>query len=166
MDSIINTFHIDWKIIVAQAINFAIVFTVLYIFALKPLGKLMKERTDKIARGVHDAKTNAELLVATKAGYDEALAKARREAQTILEEGKKAAQAKHAEILEAGKAEVAALISSGKKTLEAEKVRMVEEAKKEIVSLVVQTTKKILDREDISSEEVIKDLKAIDSSKR
>ena len=49
MDSIISTFHIDWKIIIAQAINFGVVFIVLYIFALKPLSKLMNERAEKIA---------------------------------------------------------------------------------------------------------------------
>ena len=62
MESIISTFHIDWKIIIAQVINFAIVFVVLYIFALKPLSKLMKERSEKIAKGIDDAKTNAKLL--------------------------------------------------------------------------------------------------------
>ena len=74
MNSIITTFHIDWKIILAQAVNFAIVFAVLYFFALKPLNKLMAERAEKIAKGVNDAKTNAETLTATKAEYDRALA--------------------------------------------------------------------------------------------
>ena len=161
MESIISTFHIDWKIIVAQVINFAIVFAVVYIFALKPLNKLMKERSEKIARGVNDAKTNAELLTATKAEYNDALAKARKEAQMIIDEGRKAADAKRTEMMEAGKAEVATLISNGKKTLEAEKTKMVEEAKKEIVSLVVESTKKILAKQELSSEEITKDLKSI-----
>ena len=55
MDSIISTFHIDWKIIIAQAINFVIVFAVLYFYALKPLSKLMKERSEKISQGLDDA---------------------------------------------------------------------------------------------------------------
>ena len=80
MESIISTFHIDWKIIIAQAINFGVVFVVLYIFALKPLSKLMAERSEKIARGMDDAKTNATLLEKTKAEYDEVLVKARAEA--------------------------------------------------------------------------------------
>ena len=62
MDSIISTFHIDWKIIIAQAINFGVVFVVLYIFALKPLSKLMAERSEKIKKGIDDAKKSDELL--------------------------------------------------------------------------------------------------------
>ena len=52
MDSLITTFHIDWKIVIAQVINFGIVFAVLYFFALKPLSKLMKEREDIISKAI------------------------------------------------------------------------------------------------------------------
>ena len=62
MDSLITTFHIDWKIIIAQAINFLIVFLVLYFFAIKPLKKLMAERVDKISKGLTDATSNALVL--------------------------------------------------------------------------------------------------------
>lgn len=144
MQSIITTFHIDWRIIVAQAINFAIVFVVVYLFALKPLNKLMAERSEKIAKGVNDAKTNAELLTVTKKEYDEALAKARAEAQTIFQEGRKKADVKRAEMMEEAKADMARMLESGKKSLEAEKVKMVEEAKKEIVMLAMEATKKML----------------------
>ena len=69
MDSIIATFHIDWKIIIAQVLNFGVVFGVLYLFALKPLMKVMRERTEKIEKGIKDAKENAEVLNNTKKEY-------------------------------------------------------------------------------------------------
>ena len=148
MESIINTFHVDWKIIVAQAVNFGIVLAVLYFFALKPLNKLMAERAEKIAKGVNDAKTNAELLIATKSEYEVALAKARAEAQTIFQEGRKKAEAKRAEMMDAAKTEVKTLIENGKKTLEAEKIKMIDEARKEVSSLVIEATKKVLEKHD------------------
>lgn len=144
MESIINTFHIDWKIILAQAVNFGIVFTVIYLFALKPLNKLMAERSEKIAKGVSDAKTNAELLTVTKTEYESALTKARAEAQTIFQEGRKKADTKRTEMLEEAKEEVKVMIENGKKNLLAEKTKMVEEAKKEIVALAMDATKKLL----------------------
>lgn len=146
MESIINTFHIDWKIIIAQAVNFGIVLAVLYFFALKPLNKLMAERSEKIAKGVNDAKTNAETLATTKAEYESALAKARAEGQAILQENRKKADAKRIEMLLVAKADVEKLVQNGKKTLEAEKIKMVDEARKEIVSLAMEATKKLLDK--------------------
>ena len=35
MESLISTFHIDFRLFIAQLINFAIVFSVLYFFAFK-----------------------------------------------------------------------------------------------------------------------------------
>ena len=144
MESIINAFHIDYKIILAQVVNFGIVFVVLYFYAIKPLGKIMKERGEKIQRGVNDAKTNAEILSKTNIEYEEAMIKAKAQANEIFQEGKKEATAKRAEMLEEAKDEVALLVENGKKTLEAEKVKMVEEAKKEIVSLAMLATEKLI----------------------
>ena len=163
MESIINTFHIDWKIIVAQAVNFAIVFAVLYFFALKPLNKLMAERSKKIVKGVHDAKHNFELLTTTKTEYEAALAKARAEAQNIFNEGRKKADAKRAEILEEAKTEVKIMIESGKKTLEAQKTKMVDEAREEIVSLAMEATRKVLAKQEdkISGTGIAKEIESI-----
>ncbi|MBP9711466.1 MAG: F0F1 ATP synthase subunit B [Candidatus Pacebacteria bacterium] len=144
MDSIISTFHIDWKIIIAQAFNFGVVFVVLYIFALKPLSKLMNERAEKISKGIDDAKTNSAILTKTQAEYDEVLRKAKNEANTIFQSGKKEAEAKKMEMIEEAKNEVATIISNGKKTLEAEKVKMVAEAKKEVVALAMTVAEKLL----------------------
>ena len=152
MDSIISTFHIDWKIIIAQAINFGVVFVVLYIFALKPLSKLMAERSEKIGKGIEDAKTNATLVAKTAKEYDEMLTKAKNEADKIFQEGKKEALAKKAIMLEEAKAEVAVVIENGKKMLEADKVKMVEEAKKEIVTLAMLATEKLINsKQDLNN---------------
>jgi F-type H+-transporting ATPase subunit b len=147
MDSLITTFHIDWKIIVAQAINFGIVFLVLYFFALKPLKKLMAERSDRIARGLDDAKTNAELVTKTQKEYENVLSKARVEANEIFQAGKKEAEENKAVMMAKAQTEVENMIASGKKALEAEKIKMVDEAKNEIVSLVVRATEKLLEGE-------------------
>ncbi len=145
MDSFIETFHIDWKIIIAQGINFIIVLFVLYFLIVKPLKKLMKERSEHIEGGLHDAKTNAELLANTKKEYDSIVASARSEAHTIFQEGKKEAETKKAEMIENAKKEVDNMILNGKKVLESEKAKILEEAKSEIVGLVVKATEKLLE---------------------
>lgn len=144
MESIIGTFHIDWKIIIAQALNFAVVFTVLYIFALKPLAKLMQERSERIARGISDAKENAELKEKSRLEYEEAMRKARADAEKIFEDGKREAEEKRRAMLDEAKAEVEKTIAAGKQTLEAEKNKMVSEAKNEIAGLALMAAEKIL----------------------
>ena len=144
MDALIGTFHIDWKLIVAQAINFALVIFVLYRFALKPLKKLMDERGAKIEGGLQNAKKQEELLAAQEAEYKATLEKARTEAAQIMKDVKTDAEKKRAEMLETAKIEAASIFAAGKKQLEGEKEKMLTDAKKELVSLVVDATEKVL----------------------
>ena len=147
MDSFIQTFHIDWKIIIAQSINFVIVLGVLYFFALKPIKKLMSEREARIRKGILDAKTNAETLTNTKKEYDAVIMKAKEEALSLFQQGKRDANIKKIEMLKDAEKEVNNMILNGKKVLISEKNKMIEEAKQEIVSLVVKATEKLLKSE-------------------
>ena len=110
MDSIISTFHIDWKIIIAQLINFGVVIGVLYFFALKPLVKLMAERAEKIAKGLDYAKTNESILSKTQEEYDAMISKAKNEAHTLFQNSKKEAEIKKNEMLEKARGEVEMMI--------------------------------------------------------
>lgn len=148
MDSFIETFHIDWKIIIAQTVNFIIVLFILYFLIVKPLKKLMAERSSNIEEGLNNAKINAELLNNTKKEYDEVILNAKKEAHIIFKDVKNEAELKRSEMLEEAKKEVDTMISNGKKILESEKLKIIEEAKKEIVSLVVLSTEKLLESND------------------
>lgn len=145
MDAFIETFHIDWKIIIAQSINFVVVLFVLYYLLVKPLKQMMKERAETITGGLNDAETNKELLLKTKEKYDEVLANARIEANTIFQEGKKEAEDKKRAMIADTNKEIEEMIEKGKKSLNVEKTKMIEEAKNEIVSLVVKATEKLLE---------------------
>jgi F-type H+-transporting ATPase subunit b len=145
MDSFITTFHIDWKIILAQGINFSIVFSVLYFLALKPLKTLMKDRSEHIAKGLEDAKKNKDLLITSEKEHEEIVRTARAQANEIFTEAKKEAELKKTEMIGIAQKDVENMINNAKKILEIEKVKMVEEAKGEIVSLVVKATEKLLE---------------------
>jgi len=144
MDSLIQTFHIDWKLILAQVINFGVVILVLYKFALKPLKQLMDERGQKIAGGLENAERQQELLALQEIEYEKALAEARTEAANLMKEVKADASAKRAELLASAQAEAALILSDGKKQLESEKIKMIDSAKQELVSLVMSATKKVV----------------------
>ena len=144
MDSLITTFHIDWKMIIAQLINFAVVFFVLYRYALKPLKKLMEERGATIESGLQNADKQKELLALQQAEYDATLAKARAEAAALMKEVKKDAELRRTEMLDQTRAEVVEMFESGRKQLAADKQKMLDEAKKELVSMVMSATEKVL----------------------
>jgi len=144
MQSIISAFHIDIKILIAQLINFAVVIFVLYRFAIKPLNKLMSERSQTIEKGLTDARANAETLLKTQAEYDKALAEARKEAADIFSKARKDVEKKKQEMMEDAKKEVAKVLAQGTAALDEEKRKMLDDAKKELVGLVASATEKVL----------------------
>jgi len=144
MESIISTFHIDWKIIIAQLVNFGIVFTVLYIYALKPLSKLMKERSEKISNGLEDAKKSSELLEKASTEYEENTIKLRKVAIEAGKELKKDLEKLRAENLDKIKADNDEWTKARAKQMEIDKKNLIEEAKNELASLVVLATEKIM----------------------
>ena len=161
MESIISTFHIDWKVIIAQTFNFGAVFVVLYIFAIKPLNKIMSERKNKIEKGLADAKENASILSQTEIKHEEILSQARLEAHEIFQNVKNEADAKRAEIIEEAKREANLIVENGKQILENEKRKLITEEHEEIVALVMNGIEKLLSQkiDHVSTEKMIKELK-------
>lgn len=145
MQELISTFHIDKGLLIAQVINFALVFFVLYKMAVKPLKKVMSERHTEITKGLEDAKTNEETLKKTQEGYDKAIREARKEAQSIIEEAKKSALTEKDAIVAAAKSESDNIIRQGKIQLEQEKDKMIRGAKNELADIVLSATEKVLE---------------------
>ncbi|MCX6800208.1 MAG: F0F1 ATP synthase subunit B [Candidatus Falkowbacteria bacterium] len=156
MDSIIEMFHIDLRLIIAQMINFAIVFFVLYKFAIKPLQDVMAERTSKIQKSLNDAKQIDEKLKQTKLDSEEIFKKARLEANQILENAKNESETRKNESVDKAKKEIAEIIEQEKQRMEIEKQKTITEIKNEVSSLVIGLTEKILEeRIDLSKDKEV-----------
>ncbi|MBP9802948.1 MAG: F0F1 ATP synthase subunit B [Candidatus Pacebacteria bacterium] len=144
MEALIETFHIDIKLMIAQIINFILVFLAIYLLAAKPLRKTIEDRTKEIEEGLHNSKKNREILENTKKEYDSIVLSARKEAEGILKTTREDAENKKREMLEVANKEVATLIENGKKSLEQEREIIMKSVKKEIVDLVIATSEKVL----------------------
>lgn len=128
----------------AQTINFAIVFAVLYFFALKPLLKIMREREEKIDKSIKDAKKIEEELVRTEKNYVEEIAKARREAMAIIEDANKQSEERKKDAVAKAKEEIGQIINKEKESIRAEKDKTMKEIKKELAGLIVASLEKVL----------------------
>lgn len=144
MDALIETFHLDAKLIIAQLVNFVIVLGVLWWFALKPLIKIMQERSDTIAKSLAQAKAIEEKMAAADSERAAVLTKAKQDALAVLALAKQDAAAVQQEALQKTKGEVEKIVAKGKAQLMIEKDKMSEELKGAMAGLVVAATKKVL----------------------
>jgi len=144
MDSLIQTFHLDVKLLIAQFVNFAIVAGVLYFFALKPVMKIMKDRTEKIEKSLIQAKEIDVKFHQTSLENKQILSTAQKEAQAIINKAKAASEIKKQEMLEQAKLEMDKIVGQGKIQISLEKDKMFTELKSELVELVVMVSEKVL----------------------
>ncbi len=160
MESLIETFHIDIKLLVAQVINFAIVISVLYFFALKPLIKIMRDRTVKIEKSLEDAKKIDVKLDKTGREYREAIARAKKEASEILAKTREQAENKKQTIIGEAQTEIGRMVSNEKIKLQREKAKILKEVKADVAGLVVASVAKVLEKkvDDKEDKKLIKKL--------
>ena len=144
MDSLVSLFHIDVKILIAQIINFGIIFFVLYKFAFKPISKIMQERTATIEKSLDDARAIENKLADTSKEQLEILNQAKKDALAIVENANKAAETNKQKLIEKTKAEVAAIIVGEKAKIAQEKEESLKELKKEVADLVVLAVEKVI----------------------
>ncbi len=144
MDSLIETFHIDWHLLIAQMVNFAIIFAILFWFVFKPLTKVMSERTAKIEKGLLDAKKVEEKLNETQVEFNKAMSEAKKQANAVLEKAAIDADARKQEMIVRAKEEIGQIINLEKQKMQTEKAATLKEIKKEVADLVIFTVEKVL----------------------
>ncbi|MBL7058647.1 F0F1 ATP synthase subunit B [Patescibacteria group bacterium] len=151
MENIIEMFHIDIRIVIAQVINFGIVFFVLYRFVITPLQKVMKERTKKIEKSLEDAKSIDKKFAQAKIDTEKIIHDARKEANDILEQARIEADKKQEEYIDKAKKQITEIISQEKQKMQLEKLNTIAEIKSDIGSLVISTVEKIVGQKVNSS---------------
>lgn len=140
-------FHIETRLIVAQAINFALVAALLWKFAYKPVMQTLQERRAKIADGLQYAEEMKAKLAETEKQTQEEIRKAQQQGGEIIAEAKQSAKDLLERETKAATARVEELIAKGREANELERQKMLSEVRQEIARLVVQTSGKVLQRE-------------------
>jgi F-type H+-transporting ATPase subunit b len=141
---VIGLFGLNWKLFLAQLVNFAIILFILWKFVFNPVIKGMQDRTKKIEDSLNDSDRIEKEKAEFETWKQREMNKARGEAGAIISEAKNTAEATRQKILDQSKQEQTELIEKTKQQLESEKQKVINEAKSEIANLVVMSTEKLL----------------------
>jgi F-type H+-transporting ATPase subunit b len=119
----------------------------------------MRERQERIAKGLDMAKKAEERSSETQEEYEKMLGKARKESAEIIEKAKGDADVLRKEMLEETNKKIDAMLVRAKEQLAQQKDAMLLSAKKEIGDLVVSATEQVASKklEQEGDEELISD---------
>ncbi len=144
---ILQTLGIDWKLLLAQIINFGIVLIVLAKFVYKPLLKAIDARRDAIKRSMDDAADIERQKLQMETTRKEALHKADEDAGVILEKAKADADAMRADILANAQQQADQIMAKGKQQLQDERSRVFHDVQDLMASSIIKLTEEIIRRE-------------------
>lgn len=141
---ILSKLGIDGRLLIAQIINFGILFFFLKKFLYRPILAMLEKRTQTIEKSLADAKAIEERLAAAQATHDKIIADARKEASRLLEAMNVQIEERRVVAVEKVKEEVHSVIKTAKENIEADRASMMQDAKKEFAGLVLLATEKVL----------------------
>lgn len=144
MAELIAKLGIDWKLLLAQIVNFLILLWVLKRYAYTPLIRLLDQRSKKISKSMEDAKKIEVELDLMAKEKERVMNEARKDAQALLEDARKDAAGLVAQTRTAAKAEAAQVLRGAEQEARRVKDNIVAEAKVELADLVVRSTENVI----------------------
>lgn len=135
---------LDWKLFIAQLVNFSVILFIVWKWVYAPLVKAMDERTGKIEQGIKDAEEGTKLREIAGEEKQKLIVEARKQAKGIVEQADADAKIRQEAMITKAKDEVLRVVTEGKQRLRDEQDVMIQDAKERVAELVVAATEKVL----------------------
>ncbi|MFH0820650.1 MAG: F0F1 ATP synthase subunit B [Candidatus Peregrinibacteria bacterium] len=144
MEQILEKFGLHWNLLLAQMINFGILFFVLYKFAYKPILNILDKRREKIEDSLRQAKEIEERTKKLEEEISRKMAQVKKEADAVMTEARDIGERSRNEILIHTNQEVGKMMEKAKVDISQEKDRMMSDIQDTIVKTTVLVVEKIL----------------------
>lgn len=130
--------------IIVSSLNFLLFLGILYVFALRPISRMLAERRDRVEQGMQDADQARLERESAKQERATALAEARKEAAEILARAQKVAQESRDADIAATKEELERLRVRAATDIDAERQRALADLRAEVADLALAAAGKVV----------------------
>lgn len=144
MDQLLEAFGINGKLLLAQLVNFGVLFVGLTYLLYKPVMKTLDERRTKIAQGVKDAEAASEKLAKADDEVTEKIHTAESKAEGIVANARESAQQERNRIIKDAEERAMNVEKDAEARAKEEAARALRESEKEIARLSVLAAEKVL----------------------
>lgn len=144
MESLINAFGIDIRLITIQIVNFVVLAGALSYFLYKPILGILKEREEKIKQGVEDAKAAGEAKERAEADRKVIVSEAHLEAEAVSKRAEEHAKEKAADLVRQAEIEAADKLRIAAEKAEALAVEAKKKSEAEVAKLAVLAVEKLM----------------------
>lgn len=153
--------NIDVWVLIAQLINFWILFFLFNKFLSEPISKEIKARKEKISKMSNLDKEIEEKMLEAKTMAEEVKAEARKTAQETIDSSVILAKKKADDIVLKADNEAKNKVEEAQKEIEKERLSMMNSAKSKITGLVLSLNRKLFSEEKTNKEFIEKEIEGI-----
>lgn len=137
---------IDPATLLAQLVNFAILFGVLYVVAYKPIMRMLDERSRRVKEGMEQAEKAKEQAAHAEEEIKKQLTAASREGQERIARAMRAGEELKQKAQEDARREAEALLNRARLDIQRERDGAITEIRKEFADLTMLAAEKVIDR--------------------
>jgi F-type H+-transporting ATPase subunit b len=130
--------------LIVQILNFAILFVVIYAWAVKPIVKMLEKRRESIAQGLEDARIAEEARANAERDAQKIIAESQKKAAEVVRESSERAEAAAHEIHSEAEAEIEKLRASSLVEIEREHEHNLSELRGQIGVLAIAAAQKLI----------------------
>ncbi|HCA66814.1 MAG: ATP synthase F0 subunit B [Candidatus Jacksonbacteria bacterium RIFOXYA2_FULL_44_7] len=147
MDQLLKSFGIEWKILIWQVINFAVVFFILSRFLYKPLKKAIHDREKKISASLDAADKLKKKSKEMEDEFKQKMADQRKEIEEMHVKARAANEKLKSELRAQAEEESKRMITEAKTRAEEEKKEIMVTLESEVKMLAIALAGKVLEKE-------------------
>ncbi len=136
MQELVRQFGLDWKLLLAQVVNFLILLYLLERFAYGPIIAMLAERRRKIEEGIAASKNALQRLADAEKTRSEMILKAEQESLGVVSAAEDTAKVQARAILNAANNASEQVVASGHRKIEEDRLKLEEEVNAHAVGLI------------------------------
>lgn len=132
--------------LLAQVVNFVILFVLLYLVAYKPLMKMFDERSRKIKESMEQTELIKQKAAHAEEEFEKRIEAASKEGQEIVVRAVKAGEGVRQKSQEEARHDAETLIERARREIQHERDESIDQLRREFADLTVMAAEKVIDR--------------------
>ena len=140
----LETLGIHFPSLAIYLVNFLLVLLLLYLFAYKPILRLMDQRADRIRESLEAADTARQEAASSQEAIQEQITEARREGQRIMDQAREASERFRTEEMDKARPEAEAFVERAKDDIARERDTALQEVRASFGDLAITAAERVI----------------------
>ena len=140
----LETLGIHFPSLAIYLVNFVLVLVLLYLFAYKPILRLMDERANRIRESLDAADKARQDAASSQEAIQEQINEARREGQRIMDQTREAAERFRTEEMDKARAEAEAFVERARADIQRERDSALQEVRSSFGDLAITAAERVI----------------------